>query len=160
MYGVGLQIGGIADALVGNSTSGVYPHVVRIIVGTFEEPHPTWTCTGTTAHLLVTHSLSVNIQVTVTITVWIYGLNSAFILVIFIVWNQFVITVLQIVTVRIRIEELQQVGMVIHSTGVVEAYEVVNRVSDPYVIIFAITTSITLISISSNLCDIVSFIIR
>ena len=98
MHGICLQVCLVSNVVKGYGALRVNLNVVRVIVVTLKEPHPTWTGVGTTTHLLLVHSLAIDIEVAITIGVWIYSL--------YLFCRKFVVTVFQIVTINIGVEEL------------------------------------------------------
>ena len=121
MYGVGLQIGVMAYIIIGDGASGTYRHVIGVVgiaCRISEVPHPARTGIGTTIHLFLVHRSAVDIHVAITVGIGIDSLNQF--------RRQSIITILQMITGGIGIEELQHIGM----TVVIERHEVVLHISD------------------------------
>ena len=71
---IGLQVCGVSKTIERDGALGVYHHMVRVVVVTLKEPHPARTGVGTTTHLLLVHSLTIDIEVSVTIGIGVYCL--------------------------------------------------------------------------------------
>ena len=141
---MGCQIGVVAHSIVADSTLGVYSHVVRVAIGTFEIPHPTGTRVGTATELLRLHLITIDIQVAVTIAVRIDRLNLA--------RSQLIVTILQMIFWNSRIEELQ------HVLTFIEIHDVVSNVGDVNFVISRFI--IFIIRIVFKLCYSISLQIR
>ena len=118
---MGCQIGVVAHSIGADSTLGVYSHMVRVAIGTFEIPHPTGARVGTATELLRLHLITIDIQVAVTIAVRIDRLNLA--------RSQLIVTILQMIFWNSRIEELQ------HILSFVEIHNIVSNVGDVDVVV-------------------------